>query len=175
MLSSFSKFQSAGFSLIELMVGIAILAILLGLALPSFQTWIQNSQIRNAAEAIQNGLQRARAEAVTRNANVEFVLGADTSWVVRVVGGANIESRSSSEESKNVTATITPVGATTVTFNSVGGLGINTDGSATLTQVELDSSVLPTATSRKLRVTIGVGGNTRMCDPNAPVSSPRAC
>lgn len=176
MLNAFPKPKPLGFSLIELLIGVVIMAILLGLAMPSFQTWLQNTQIRNAAESIQNGLQRARAEAVGRNTNVEFVLGAGSSWVVRVAGGADIESRSGSEGSRNITATVTPAGATTVTFNNFGGvLAANADASAPFTRVDLDSPMLAAAASQELRVTIGLGGNVRMCDPNAPVSSPRAC
>lgn len=170
-----NKSRCSGFSLVELMIGIVVMGILLGLAVPSFRTWMQNSQIRNAAESIQNGLQRARGEAVARNANVEFVLGADSSWVVKRVGGATIETRPAKEGSKNVTRTVLPAGATTVTFTNLGGIGLNADGSATLTQVDLDSPLLSPADSQNLRVTIGLGGNARMCDPNAPVSSPRAC
>jgi type IV fimbrial biogenesis protein FimT len=61
-------------SLIELMIGIAIVAILFVLAAPSFSQWIQQAQIRTGAEAIQNGLMLARAEAVRRNAAVRFQL-----------------------------------------------------------------------------------------------------
>lgn len=64
----------SGMTLIELMVGIAIVAILFALAAPDFRTWIQNTHIRTAAEAIQNGLMLARAEAVRRNTNVRFQL-----------------------------------------------------------------------------------------------------
>jgi type IV fimbrial biogenesis protein FimT len=169
--------RSSGFSLIELLIAIVILGILAGLAMPSFNIWLQNSQIRNAAESIQNGLQHARTEAVSRNATVEFVLGTGSSWAVNVIGGASnpIDSRSSAEGSRNVTATVTPAGATTVTFNNFGGLTTNADSSVTLTQVELDSAVLAPADSRELRVTIGLGGNVRMCDPNAPATSPTAC
>ena len=162
--------------MIELMVSIVILSILLGLATPSFKIWLQNVQIRNAAETIQSGLQRARAEAVGRNVNVEFVLGANSSWVVRVVGGADIDTRSNDEGSKNATIAVTPAGATTVTFNSIGSLlAANADGSLPFTRVDLDSSVLTAAESQNLRITIGVGGNVRMCDPNAPAASLRAC
>lgn len=167
--------QSRGATMIELLIAIMILAILLGLAVPSFRIWLQNLQIRNAAEAVQNGLQRARGEAVARNANVEFVLGADSSWVVQIAGGATIESRPASEGSRDVTVTATPFGATTVTFNSLGGIRANADASATLTQVELDSSRLTAAESWELRVTVGVGGNVRMCDPHIPASNPRGC
>lgn len=175
MLSTFLKSRSRGYTLVELMIAIVVMGILMSLAVPSFRVWLQNSQIRNATESILNGIQRARAEAVARNANVEFVLGAGSSWVVRVVGGGNIDTRSSSEGSLNVTRTVTPAGATTLTFNSFGGLGANGDASAALTQVELDSSVLAPADSQELRVTIGLGGNVRMCDPHFPSANPRGC
>lgn len=175
-LNGIRKSGTRGFSLIELMVGIVIMGILLSLAMPGFQTWLQNAQIRNAAESIQNGLQRARAEAVGRNTNVEFVLGTGSSWVVQLTDGTGIDTRSSNEGSKDVTIAVAPAGATTVTFTNFGGLAVaNGDGSAPFTQVDLDSSVLAAADSQELRVTIGLGGNIRMCDPNAPAGSPRAC
>ena len=59
-------------TMIELAVAMAIVAILAALAAPSFRDWFTNNQIRNAAEAIQTGLQLARAEAVKRNTSVRF-------------------------------------------------------------------------------------------------------
>ena len=176
-MSTLRNSRAAGFSLIELMVGIIILAILAGIAMPNFKIWLQNSQIRNATESILSGLQRARATAVSRNASVEFTLGSGTSWAVNEVGGASnpVDSRSSTEGSKDVVATVTPAGANTVTFNNFGSVASNADASATLSQVQLDSSILAPADSRELRVTIGTGGNVRMCDPNAPGTSLTAC
>lgn len=171
MLNTFPKAKPLGFSLVELMIGIAIMAILLGVAMPSFQTWLRNTQIRNASEAVTNGLQRARAEAVSRNTNVAFALGTDSSWTISVVTPATvIESRSSAEGSQNVTRTILPAGATTITFNNFGGVIANADASASLTQVDLTA----VGGNQDLRVTIGVGGNARMCDPNL-AAGPRAC
>ncbi|MDX8385045.1 MAG: GspH/FimT family pseudopilin [Gallionella sp.] len=175
MLSTSIRSSSNGFTLIELMVGLIVIAILMSLAVPSFSTWMQNSQIRNAAESVLNGLQRARAEAVSRNANVEFVLGAGTSWEVQLVDGTGLDSRTSDEGSDDSTVTVTPAGATTITFNNFGGLGVNADTSATITQVEFDSLVLPAADSHELRVTIGLGGSTRMCNPTIAPPNPRAC
>ena len=68
-----------GFSLVELVIGLAIFAILLGLAAPSYSTWIINTRVRNAAEAALNGLQLARAEAVRRNATIRFSMTDDLS------------------------------------------------------------------------------------------------
>lgn len=155
------------------MIAIAIMGILAGLSMPSFRTWIQNSHIRNATESITNGLQRARAEAVARNTNVAFVLGADTSWTVSVVNPfSQIDSRPANEGSTTVTRTVTPANATTITFNSFGGVVTNADNSASLTQIDIAAA----GGDQNLRITIGVGGNARMCDPNlAANSSPRAC
>lgn len=69
-----SSHSETGFSLLELMVGLAIMILLFMMGVPSFKSWIQNAQIRTATEAIQNGLSLARAEAVRRNTQVRFQL-----------------------------------------------------------------------------------------------------
>lgn len=66
--------RERGFTIIELMVAIVVLAVLLAIGAPSFATWSQNAQIRNLSESVLNGLQLARAEAVRRNAPVRFQL-----------------------------------------------------------------------------------------------------
>ena len=188
-LSVFPKTMPGGFTLIEMMIAIAIFSITLTYGVSSYRTWVQNSQIRNAAESIQNGIQRARAEAVKCNAKVAFVLGAATSWQVNYVddcgdvaasgvpAGSTLESRSSSEGSKNVTvsAAVDKDGnnATTITFN---GLGAVADPSTALAQIDLTSSVA-SADMRNLRVAIGQGGSARVCDPAFGASStdPRRC
>jgi type IV fimbrial biogenesis protein FimT len=63
-----------GFSLVELVVAMAIVAFVMALAIPTFGTWSQNVQIRTVAESIQNGLQLARTEAMRRNTEVRFQL-----------------------------------------------------------------------------------------------------
>lgn len=174
----------SGFSLIELLIAIAILGIALLLGMPSYRTWIQNTHIRNATESIQNGMQRARAEAVTRNTNTAFVLGGGPFWTIsQVSDGAVIEQRPAGEVSANVTLTVSPIAIppalppTTITFSSLGSVVANADATATITQIDIDSSVLATADSRELRLTVGVGGVIRMCDPNPGVatSDPRHC
>lgn len=159
-----ARLQSAqlGLTLPELLLGITILGILASVGLPSFQSWTVDTKIRTAAESVLNGLQRARAEAVSRNTGIEFILGAGSSWTVRVANPATIiESRSGSEGSKGVTGTTEPAGATTITYNSFGQIATNADASLTLTRVNLTAS----GSSKPLSVTVNAGGSVKMCNP----------
>lgn len=63
-----------GFSLIELVVAIAIIGVLASVGAPAFSGWISNMKIRGTAESIQAGLNLARGEAVRRNTVIRFQL-----------------------------------------------------------------------------------------------------
>jgi type IV fimbrial biogenesis protein FimT len=55
---------TSGLTLVELMFGIALLALLLALAVPSFQAQIAGSQLTSASEALMGSLMQARAQAI---------------------------------------------------------------------------------------------------------------
>lgn len=169
--------SSAGFTLIELMVAITILAILLFIALPNFAVWMQNTQIRTAGEAVLNGMQLARAEAIRRNVNVELRMDVSSGWtaVVAGPGGEVIQSRLAGEGSAAALVTITPAGANTVTFSSFGSVATNADGTATVTEIKIDSPAIAAADSRELCILVRAGGNVRMCDPQVVVTDTRSC
>lgn len=57
---------AGGFTAIELMVVIALLAVLAGLASPSFALMIESWRVRNATESLRSSLQMARSEAIKR-------------------------------------------------------------------------------------------------------------
>ncbi|QBC44409.1 GspH/FimT family pseudopilin [Iodobacter fluviatilis] len=63
-----------GFTLIEIMITLAIFGILLSLAGPPFQAWVRGTQLRTYAESFQSAVQLARAEAIKRNGYVELIL-----------------------------------------------------------------------------------------------------
>lgn len=68
------------------MVTIAVLAILLALAAPSFNDFFQRYRLRGAADDVATLIALARSEAVARNRNVAIVFsGTGTGWCV---GGA---------------------------------------------------------------------------------------
>jgi type IV fimbrial biogenesis protein FimT len=183
----------AGFTFIELVVAIAIAGILLAIGMPSYQTWMENSQTRTAAESLVSGLNLARAQAISLNQTVDFQLTAlpGTSWIViqdSCMGTPPtcpaIETRLSSEGSgRAATATIagvtvTPVDALTnnlVQFNSLGRM-ISPTPAGKFTSFNLTNTRLTAANSRSLRVTVDVGGSIRMCDPSITAATdPRYC
>ena len=170
--------RSAGFTLIELLIAVTILAIMLFIALPNFAIWMQNTQIRTAGEAVLNGMQLARADAIRRNVNVELRMDVSSGWTAKVAdtfGGEVIQSRLAGEGSAAALVTITPAGAKTVTFNSFGSVATNADGTATVTEIKIDSAGIAAADSRELCILVRAGGNIRMCDPNVVATDTRSC
>lgn len=64
----------AGFTIVELMVGLVILGILLAVGIPNMSHWVLASKARAASEFYAEGLTMARRQAVTHNARSRFVL-----------------------------------------------------------------------------------------------------
>lgn len=198
MLSVMRSAKTGGFTLVELVVVIAIVGIVMAVALPSYQNWIRNTQIRTAAESIQNGLQLARAEAVKRNTNVEFALTAAVpivaneataaanttgpNWIVRVFPagtGTYIQGRASTEGSRNTTVQVNSVPANgSIIFTSLGRLAIPPVVAAAQpnpVRIDFTDPSVAAANQRPLRVVVSSGGQIRMCDPNLPATNAQGC
>ncbi|WP_312960352.1 GspH/FimT family pseudopilin [Stutzerimonas nitrititolerans] len=87
-----------GFTLIELMVTIAVLAVVIAIAAPSFTSVIQSNRATALHHEVLGAIQLARSEAVKRRKDVivcrtedqeDCANGADwsTGWLIREVGG----------------------------------------------------------------------------------------
>lgn len=174
-----------GFTLIELAITLAVAGILLTYGMPVFTAWINNTKIRTSAEAILNGLQLARGEAVRSNLRVQFVLGdagGASSWTVSSIGTGNaltqVQQRPP-EGSGGIVVGVTPSTATAVTFDGLGRpLAANwLDNSAPITQIDVCSSATNVSSSelRKLRIVIGSGGTVKMCNPALASTDTQAC
>lgn len=62
-----------GFSLVELLIVVAIIVVLAAVALPSIATFIRNYRIRAAAQQVASEIQAARTKAIMKNANLGVV------------------------------------------------------------------------------------------------------
>lgn len=172
----------SGISLMEILISLAVLGIVMALGMPAYGTWIQNVQIRTATEAVMNGLQTAKNEAIRRNTSVQFKLMAagNSQWAVNLASSPDADpplfGRAAEEGSPNVTTNRTPGDADTVTFSALGRVVPNSDATPTLAQVDLDNlNIAVVADRRNLRIVIPTGGAIRMCDPKVAAGDPRSC
>jgi type IV fimbrial biogenesis protein FimT len=75
--------QEYGFTLIELMVTVAVMAIVLVAAVPSFVDFFDKSRLRGAADHVISVISNARAESVKTDLDVNVAFtGSGTAWCV---------------------------------------------------------------------------------------------
>jgi type IV fimbrial biogenesis protein FimT len=191
---------SRGFALIELMVGVVILAIVLSIAVPSLSQWGENTRIRTTAEAIQSGLALARTEALKRNTTMRFQLtntldgGCSLStsgphWVVSRESAEGACDASSSAEMNDSPwivqiydgaqggegRTTISAGQSLFTFNSLGRL---TSSAANISVWDAEGEancVSKGGKARCLQIEVTSGGGIRMCDPVLSSTDTQAC
>lgn len=189
----------AGFTLVELLIAMAMLALLLSLAGPSFSTWIRNAQVRTVAETLQNGIRLAQAEAMARNRQTVLFLTNDAPGLAATpaAGGANWVLRWIPLPGDAVTATapdnepflqggavgdvaagVTIGGPTALCFNPLGRRVANATTGVTGLQCTVDAANPMAAFNlaggtgtRALRVTVTLGGQVRLCDPARSLSA----
>lgn len=86
----FRGIRTRGLSLVELMVTIAVLAILATIAAPSFLNMIRQYQLTSTANEVLGLVQYARSEAVKRAVNITVdIAGEDGSWSAVVTDGTS--------------------------------------------------------------------------------------
>jgi type IV fimbrial biogenesis protein FimT len=177
--------KQIGFSLIEVMIVVALFAVLATFAIPSYQQMIQNSMIKTATDSIVTGFQIARGEAVKRNTFVQLELGGGngTAWNVCVkptpapttveacTDAGMIQTRLASEGSSDKITTVRSHNGPYV-FNGFGVM-TNPTGGLTIAVDTTETSV----SGRALQIVIGAGGAVRSCDPalDASGTDPRRC
>ena len=197
--------RQRGFSLIEIVVTLAVLALLMFAAAPSIGTWMDNTRIRNTAEALQMGLQTARSEAVGRNQSISFHLVSltnpnvmDNSCALSATSGSWVVS--ATEPSSNCgSAPSTSVAPKIVVARAVGdgggkvkvsgwqdddgtiaGTTVTFNGFGRVTNAGPLARIVISGTRdgvkyRDLQIRITAAGAIRMCDPKADSNDPRGC
>jgi len=179
-----AKPLSRGFSLLELMVAVAIAAILAAMAVPAYRTWIANSKVRTVADSMSSNLRVAQAEAISRFRRVVFYRSGQTDcstppnasangsyWVIKtipLVTGDPVAVVKCGTVSDGANNDNIASGPTAVCFGTNGrpvavadpGIG----GTACTVPVPAYTYSL-TGADRNLQVRVEPGGNVRMCDP----------
>lgn len=139
-------FQSArpqGFTLVELMITVAVLAIVVTLAAPSFSDLINRNRLTASANEIVGALQTARMEAVRRNTSVVLCPSTDgascsgTDWQRLIIFSDDDGDATVDADDDNIIRDVTV---------STGGIVVNPSSNAATNQ----------------RISFGAGGFARV-------------
>lgn len=128
--------SSRGFTLVELMVAIAIIAIVAAVAVPSYQSSIAAGHKTSAANNIIGALQFARSEAVIRRSdNVKVCASAGGS----TCSGSNWSAGGLVVDGSTLLRTIPPAPDVAITGNAVT---FKSDGTTAASTISLDDRVI---------------------------------
>lgn len=175
--------RAAGFTLVELMVTVAVLAIILAIGMPSFSAIVQRNRLTTAANELVGTFQTAKMEAIRRNSRVVICPTSsgngcsgvdDWSRVVVFVDENSNGAKDSAETLVRDVQIIKPGANVTAQLGATSTIRFGADGRArvgtTVVQgaVSLVSSKLPAAeATRRVQVS---AGRVNVCNPSVALS-----
>lgn len=148
------KNRSRGFTLLELMVTVAVLAILTTIAIPNYQRFVADSRMTAQANDLLTALHLARSEAVKRNAPVSVnAMGGDwvNGWQVVDVNGEVLRDFAALKGD----STLDGSGAIAITFKSNGQAGA----------VDFELRPADSSLSPGRNISVDLAGRPSVCKP----------
>jgi type IV fimbrial biogenesis protein FimT len=128
-MSNEGKQAEGGFTLIEVMIVVALLGILAVIAAPSLQQWIARQQLRQATTELAGNLNLARTAAMSRGTGIAVTTAMNGGKATLTFGGVF--------KPVELDEKITNITATTIGFSP---FGLRTGGGATNTLITLTPS-----------------------------------
>lgn len=176
--------SARGVTLIELMVVIAIVAVLMMVVVPSFTDFLAKKRVEGVLTELATDLQFARSEAVQRNTSVRVTFGTGC-YVIHTVGSTDTSCTQSTvsigtdalqiklvQLEAASTVSFSPNNSLTyLMFDSVRGMATWNGTSTDSGSVDITSSV----GSWQLRTSVTAMGRTQICSPNSSITGYPAC
>ena len=177
------KNRSAGFTLIELVVTIAIAAVLAALAVPSFIQYQRNSELTSLTNSLLAAVNAAKGEAMKTGKNA-FVIpkgsGWNSGWIVYVdmnrdnsyTEGADIAVQTQDALKAYFSITGNSIAAGSTPYIKFDNSGYSVDTSAAAAPVALSLTIARTdvpstsALEETRRVVVARTGRVRTCKPS---------
>lgn len=163
----------AGFTVVELMVVVAIAAVLIVIAAPSFAEFLSKRRVDGVMSELVTDLQYARSEAVSRNVPVRVTFGADC-YAIHLASASSAACTRTSKtisppaaEIKTVQLeqgrplTIDPGALNYFEFDPVRGTVVNSDASSSASVTVRSTS----GTGWELHVLLTLMGRVGTCSP----------
>ncbi len=169
--------RSIGFTLVELMITIAIVAIVIAIGIPAFRTTINENRLTSSANTFVGSLNQVRSEAIKRSVSVSLCSSADGAtctgggyqqgWIVFIDTNNNCTPATGSvlQVNARLSSDLTLIGgnpfATCISYTASGAIGGFIAGSLNLCK--------PNYSASSRQVFISSGGRVRI-QRNEPAS-----
>jgi type II secretion system protein H len=146
------KRAAAGFTVIEVMIVVAIMAVLAGVVVPSFQDQIGRRRVEGAANALNMDLQYAKSLAVTLNTQVTLATGTGGTYysITYTSGGTTV-----TQKTITMPSGVSITANTNVVFDPMRGM--------TTSASNVNMTLSSTSTTSTLTVTTSPQGVITLC------------
>lgn len=171
MISSYGGYGAkaiAGFSLLELLLALAIAGIVAALSVPSYENLLERNHLKHAVESLKADMMLARTEAVKRSSNITLSrrAGDAGAWCYGLNQGGACDCRAQTCSLKNISGSdfspLVSLKSAAATHNAIDfRRGTVAAGGATFNTKRYEA-----------RVVFSDGGRTRICVPANTSLSP---
>lgn len=148
------RMASSGFTLIELMVTIAVLAIIVSIAAPNISTQLANQRVKSTTAILESALKEAKAESIIRRQKV--TLSYDNASTPKVITVTAPDSKTIANYSYNVESTIKPDTPVTIVFEP--SKRVNTVRTYTICDSNANATTRQIEVNRVANITSKLGG-----------------
>lgn len=141
---------SRGFTLVELLVTLVVLAIVLGFAVPSFQNMVESNRVTSTTNSLVGLLNYARTEAMRYGRTVSVV----------PVGGSYANGMAAQIDGNDLRVIEGQSGSVQIAMTQGSAMGFRGNGLSSQS-AEINYQICGTSGSRGSLVRVGVGGQIR--------------